>query len=84
MENRQKRLVIRISRGRLTFSTADLSDISFEDYPLNSSISMAANMREALRTVALLEEQFERVLVMVDTPTLMVPADIFVEGEGEQ
>ncbi len=30
----------------MSFSTADLSDISFEDYPLNSSISMAANTRE--------------------------------------
>ena len=45
---------------------------------------MAANLREALRTVPLLEESFERVLVMVDTYTLMVPANLFVEEESEE
>ena len=63
---------------------ADGSDVEFEDYALNSSISMAANLREALRTVPLLEESFERVLVMVDTYTLMVPANLFVEEESEE
>ena len=83
MENRLKRLVIRISRGRLSFSVADGSDVEFEDYALNSSISMAANLREALRTLPLLEDSFERVLVMVDTPTLMVPANEFNEADAE-
>lgn len=83
MDNKQKRLIIRISKGRLSFATADGSDVLFEDYALNSSISMAANLREALRTVPLLEESFERVLVMVDTPTLMVPANLFAEEESE-
>ena len=83
MDNKQKRLVIRISRGRLLFSSPDRSEVFFEDYALNSSISMAANLREALRTVPLLDDNFERVLVMVDTPTLMVPANLFVEEESE-
>lgn len=84
MDNKQKRLIIRISKGRLSFATADGSVVLYEDYALNSSISMAANLREALRTVPLLEESFERVLVMVDTPTLMVPANLFVEEESEE
>ena len=83
MDNKQKRLIIRISKGRLSFATADGSDVLYEDYALNSSISMAANLREALRTVPLLEESFERVLVMVDTYTLMVPANLFAEEESE-
>ena len=83
MDNKQKRLVIRISKGRLSFATADGSDVLYEDYALNSSISMAANLREALRTLPLLEDDFERVLVMVDTPTLMVPTNLFVEEESE-
>ena len=62
---------------------ADGSDVEFEDYALNSSISMAANLREALRTLPLLEDSFERVLVMVDTPTLMVPTNEFNEEEGD-
>ena len=44
---------------------------------------MAANLREALRTLPLLEDSFERVLVMVDTPTLMVPANEFDEADAE-
>ena len=83
MDNKQKRLVIRISKGRLSFATTDGSDVLYEDYALNSSISMAANLREALRTLPLLEDDFERVLVMVDTPTLMVPTNLFVEEESE-
>ena len=83
MDNKQKRLVIRISKGRLSFATAEGSEVHYEDYPLNSSISMAANLREALRTLPLLSDDFERVLVMVDTPTLMVPANLFVEEESE-
>jgi hypothetical protein len=83
MNNRQKRLIIRISKGRLSFATADGSDVLYEDYALNSSISMAANLREALRTMTLLDDSFERVLVMVDTPTLMVPSNLFEEEESE-
>ncbi|SFW26835.1 Protein of unknown function [Prevotellaceae bacterium HUN156] len=84
MDNKQKRLVIRVSRSSLSFSVATDSDIVFEPYALNSSISMTANMREALRTTALLNEHFERVLVMVDSLTLMVPANLFSEEERDQ
>lgn len=83
MDKIQKRLVIRISKGRLSFSTADSSGVIYEDYALNSSISMAANLREALHTLPLLEDSYERVLVMIDTPTLMVPTNNFVEEERE-
>ena len=83
MDNRQKRLVIRISRDHLSFSTADASEVIYENYPLNSSISMAANLREALRTLPLLENSFGRVLVMVDSPTLMVPTNHFAEEDSE-
>ena len=82
-DNRQKRLIIRLSRGRLSFATTDGSEVLFEEYPLNSSISMAANLREALRTMPLQSDDFERVLVMVDAPTLMVPANLFIEEESE-
>ena len=84
MDNKQKRLVIRVSRSSLSFSMTTDSDITYEPYALNSSISMAANLREALRTVPMLSEHFERVLVMVDSLTLMVPADLFVESERDQ
>ena len=60
MNNRQKRLIIRISKGRLSFATADGSDVLYEDYALNSSISMAANLREALPGVKIVKAFDER------------------------
>lgn len=71
------RLVIRVSTGSLSFSTTRHEQVLFEDYSLNSGISLAANLREALRTMPLLATDYQRVLVMVDTPVLMVPSDLF-------
>jgi len=81
--NPTRRLVIRISRNSLSFSTTDGAQVVFEQYAVNSSISMAANLREALRTVPLLSERYGRVLVMVDSPVLQVPLDEFVEEKAE-
>jgi hypothetical protein len=83
MENRQRRLVIRISRDSLSFSTAEGSGVRYEPYTLNSSISMAANLREALHTSELLNEAYESTLVMVDSPTLMVPVNEFEEENSK-
>ena len=68
--NSTRRLVIRISRNSLSFSTTDGAQVIYEPYALKSSISMAANLREALRTVPMLSERYGRVLVMVDSPVL--------------
>ena len=80
-----RRLIIRIASGSLAFSTTNESNkIVYENYPLKSSISMAANLREALRTTPILSTPYQRVLVMVDSPVLMVPTDCFRESEQEQ
>lgn len=81
--NSTRRLVIRISRNSLSFSTTDGTQVVYEPYQLKSSISLAANLREALRTVPLLSERYGRVLVMVDSPVLQVPSDEFIEEEAE-
>ncbi len=78
-----RRLVIRVSRLSLSFSTTDGNNVVYEPYQLKSSISIAANMREALHKVSLLSQPFGRVLVMVDSPVMMVPSDLFVEDEME-
>lgn len=82
-DNRQQRLVVRVGRNSLSFSTTNGSEGIYEPYPMNASISVAANLREALRTVALLGAPYGQVLVMVDTPVLMVPALLFVEEEAD-
>lgn len=79
-----RNLIIRVGRNSLAFSTTSASDVVYEPYPLNNSISMAANLREALRTVPLLSETFRKTMVMVDAPVLMMPTDLFREDEQEQ
>ena len=74
-----RRLVIRVGQGSLSFSTVERGEVMFERYALNSSISMAANMREALKNVPMLQMDGGRTLVMVDTPVLLVPVNEFKE-----
>ena len=73
----RQRLVIRMSRNSLSFATVseDNGQFTFEPYSLNSGISMAANLREAFRTQPILQQTYSHVLVMVDTPILMVPIE---------
>lgn len=78
----QLRLIIRISRNSLVFATVSNEgegNIAFKPFILNSGISMAANLREAFRTEPLLRDTYSRVLVMIDSPTLMVPLEEFRE-----
>jgi hypothetical protein len=78
-----QRLIIRVSQGSLSFSTTDAGQVYFERYPLNSSISIAANMREALRTMPMLENDYGRVVVLADSPILLVPIDLYNESSQE-
>ena len=82
--NRQQRLVVRISRGHMSFSTIQEGEIVYRPYALNSSISVAANLREALRSEPLLSRAYDHVLVTLGAPALMVPIDLFREEECEQ
>ena len=78
----QQRLIIRISRNSLVFASINNESggaISFYPYVLKSGISMAANLREAFRTEDILRESFSRILIMIDSPTLMVPLEEFRE-----
>ena len=82
-DTRQKRLVIRVGQSSLSFSKATADGVTFVAYQLNSSISIAANLRQALQEEAILHESFNQTLVLVDTPVLMVPDGLFVESEQE-
>ena len=83
-----KRLTIRISRFHLSFSTSKITTednpISYEQYAMRSGISTAANLREALKTALLPQDDYHSVLAMIDSPVLMVPADIYSEEESSK
>lgn len=81
---RGERLIIRISPGSLSFTTTGAGQVNYERYALKSSISIAANMREALRNTAVLDADYQHVAVMVDSPVLMMPADLYNKDEQEE
>lgn len=78
------RLTIRVSRHSLSFSTVDVAaanQIVYEPYIVKSGIAMAANLREAFRSVPLLQHDYRRAQVCIDTPTLMIPVEEFNEEQ---
>ena len=74
---------MRISQNSLSFSTLNGREVLFECYPLKNSISLAANLREALRQTPLLQESYQRVTVLTDSPILLVPTNLFQEEDKE-
>ena len=78
-----QRLTMRISQNSLSFSTLNGREVLFECYPLKNSISLAANLREALRQMPLLQDNYQRVTVLTDSPILLVPTNLFQEEDKE-
>lgn len=85
IRNAGRRLTIRVSRYSLSFSTVNVtqegSNVIFEPYTVRSGVSMAANLREAFKTAGLPAMDFKRAILMVDSPVLMMPIDLFKEQE---
>lgn len=83
----RQRLTIRVSRHTLSFSTvsatADGITMDYEPYTVRSGVSMAANLREAFKTARLLAYGYQRVTVLIDSPVLMIPVDLFHEADME-
>ncbi|MCH5312448.1 MAG: DUF3822 family protein [Prevotella sp.] len=81
----RQRITIRASQKTLSFSSVVLTNaeqpIVYEPYPMRSDISIAANMREALRTASLPLQGYTAAQVMVESPVLMIPFDVFDEED---
>lgn len=78
------RLTIRISKNSLSFSVIDRDteqQVIFEPYIVKSGISMAANLRQALKESMLLEKDYKKVRVFIDAPTLLIPIEEFQEND---
>ena len=89
MINQGKRqIVIRIGKHHLSFSSINLlqaeNPITYEPYVMKSSMSVAANLREALKGAETVETNVKRALVMVDAPILLMPIELFEEQTMEE
>lgn len=78
------RLAIRVGSGSLSFSAVDRSEaggVVYEPYRARSGVSMAANLRDALQECQLPQKRWNKALLAVDTPVLMVPTNEFDESK---
>ena len=74
---------MRIGSNTLSFTLPDPADkeqpLRYEPYVVKGGISMAANLREALKTATLPSADVKRVQVVLDTPSMLVPIEQFEE-----
>ena len=84
-EIQNRKLIMRIGRNTLSFTLPDPADkeqpIHYEPYVVKGGISMAANLREALKTATLPSADVKRVQVVLDTPSMLVPIEQFEEED---
>ena len=82
-EIQNRKLIMRIGRNTLSFTLPDPVDkeqpLRHEPYVVKGGISMAANLREALKTATLPSGNVKRVQVVIDTPSMLVPIEQFEE-----
>ncbi len=77
---KQKRLTIRVGRNTLSFAMPDdAGRVVFEPYVVKSGVSMAANLREAFKQSDMLLDAPPRVRVLIDSPVLLMPVELFDE-----
>ena len=85
INQRKGQIVIRIGKHHLSFSSMNLlqaeNPIVYEPYVMKSSMSVAANLREALKGADIVQANAKRALVMVDAPILLVPVELFEEQD---
>lgn len=82
----KQKLSIRLSREAIAFATFNPTQerqLEYEPYINNSSISIAANLREAIKQIQLANGSFSRVQVMIDAPSLIVPVEEFQEDNAD-
>ena len=79
-----QRLTVRAGLDSLSFSiaTADGNSVRYEPYSVESSMAMAANLREALKVLPFALEQRRRATLIADTTPLFIPADEFAEDSA--
>ena len=86
MNSNMQRLTLRIGRNAMGVLAQDEEDggLAYEPIVVKSGISMAANLREALKSSDLLSQPCNRLRVLIDSDVLMVPVELFSEQTMEE
>ena len=83
----QKRITLRITKTNLSFAAVDSTapeGLRYEPYIVRSGISMPANLREAFIGDNMLNSDYKRAQVLIDSKVLMVPVEEFNEENKEE
>lgn len=86
IKDKPLRIVIRVGQNNLSFSVSapkNQNNIAFEQYPYHNGKSVAANLREAFKTSELLQSGYKRALLLIDTPSMLLPLSEANEEEAE-
>jgi hypothetical protein len=88
IEKEKRSIVIRIGHRHLSFSSLDPTNsetpVTYAPYVMKSGISVAANLREALKGADLQGMGISRAQVLLDTPALMIPVEQFEEAKMKE
>ena len=83
----QKRITLRITKTNLSFAAVDNTvpeGLRYEPYIVRSGISMPANLREAFISDNMLNADYKRAQVLIDSKVLMVPIEEFSDENKEE
>ena len=76
--NPTKTLTLRIGQDALAFLSSDIEgQSSFKTYEMKGGMSVAANLREAFKTLPLLADKWEKATILADVPVMLVPEEEF-------
>ena len=77
-------LIIRIGHDALTFLASDIEGQPiYKTYEMKGGMSVAANLREAFKTMPMLGGTWEKVIVMADVPVMLVPEEEFDAADAD-
>lgn len=79
-------MTIRASKGSLAFAIAEKDNeeqIAFQPYTFKSGVSVSANLREAFKTVPLLQNDTTRARILINSPVLLLPIEEYNEQDNE-
>lgn len=81
-----QRLTMRIARGNMLFvRPTGTGEMALESYPLNGSISVAANLRRALSDKGdTLVGNADSATVIIDAPVMLIPIEEYHVGEADR
>ena len=81
-----QRLLIRTAHHSLSFAVIDDTvdgGIIYEPYNIKGGFSLPANLREAFKESKLLLRGYEKVRVLIDSVTLMIPVEEYVQADED-